>query len=908
MTTLVLSLFISSVANAQIFFGDPYPTCTLAPGASQLSIAGSDTRTCGPREQAALVKITDSNGPADCGNIQTAVGGGSSALLVMWDASINGSLGGWICTPTSGLPVSDTSSIAKRSVDPSAQFRFDLGAIPADTVRVLTIPNSDIDLGDVQATRVRSLDIPGLTTAGQIAIDDTGDVINITTSVLNIHDGTDELFLFGAEAYPTSDNQIQKYDLANTKLVWEPDEGHALQIAGVGLPQRPTLNLKGNVVLCEDVATVPGSEYTECTFGLQSPVGETAYVVVDSEAGPGLDNNTAMFPTANIIGWNEINVDTVSTMINAPCADATPCFIGKDATYPKFPGADGSEIRLNSLFGDWAEPSTVNSHARGNDDFSGWDDYENSQAGSASYSSILGGDDVQLNAQLSTSIGCRHCWIGPLNAASGHNAVGPGGANAIFGEVQFGFVLSGQYNTLVGPWAPGGPSAVNAGVYPNAVVAGNAIVSGQGNKIDMAGITHSIGDNVIGGGAVNLIAHGAKFDLSPIARPVYATGVIEPHVDAPAGWGDIIGDPIRVEFGVGNSTIVGGARNTIVNNHLSNHLLGATILGGDTNAIIGLEGEATPNMSTVKGNQGIAWMPNQHVQGGGQGYGPTDYGVGAIQEFDILLRGTQTSGTGYSGIYPSTSGAAPKLMYAGIYTLSGTLSCQLDTNPGAPGTNEQDFSVLSLPTKLKTWELDSVMMWSGGAAQPVFISEHWRTEAAAIPVAFVPTISLPLNPTMEYPGPIDTNTWDAKIVGGSDGAWSVQVAPLADADPLFCQANMTVVQSRQNTTPPKETITVVVAGTGAAGGNIRSDIVGINCGTGGGQTGTNCTNDYSNYTIGGPGATVVTLRVHENSTTTFAGWSGDCNGTPGLTDVCVVDMGGPHSQSNPKSVTATFTP
>jgi hypothetical protein len=659
-------------------------------------------------------------------DIPNKTGGGSSVLLLMWDAS-KGASGEWTCTPTSGavdgasLPVVDTTSIAKSAAEATAQVRFDLSGIAAGSTRVLTMPNINIDLGDIQANRVLSDPAPNLTTAGQIAIDNTGDVTNITTSVLNIHDGTDELFLFGVEAYPTGDNQIQKYDLATKKLVWEADavggagSGHDLQYNAGALATQPTLNFTGTGVSCADT---PGTSTTTCTFSPDPVLGTAASLRVDSAASSALENNAAMNPTSLSGGWNTVNPNTVGSTINSPCGATKPCFIGKSATYPDF---------VTDIYTDWQTPGSAVSIGRGNSDFSGFDTYGDPGQMLASYSSINGADDTMLNAQLSTSLGCRHCLIGPTISASGHLYVGPGGSNAILGEVAFGLILGGNSNTLIGP--SDGTRSV-----------GSVIAGGEHNKIDMAGITSNVHDNVIGGGTNNIMGH------------VGTNGV---------SW----------------SIIEGGATNTIINSSGTN-LEYATINGGKGNRIVGNASQLPAKGSTVGGVAGIAWLPYQNVYGGGDGYNATDNGTGAIQTFDLIVRQDISAGTSVAiGLWPSTTGSIPKLQYAGVYTLSGVVSCQSQTDITS-----------TLPTKLETWEYDGVMMWTGGAAVPQFVS---NTDGTADNIHNLVS-------TMTVGG---VNTWEAAVRGASNGGWYTTVATGLNADAVYCQGDLRVIQSRQDTTP-----------------------------------------------------------------------------------------------------------
>ena len=440
---------------------------------------------------------------------------------------------------------------------------------------------------------------------------------------------------------------------------------------------------------------------------------DAASVVADSAVTSGAENNAIMNPQ-----WNYINPDTVAATINAPCEISKPCIIGQSATYP--------QTRVD-IFDDWETPGSAGSISRGNDDFSGFDTYPGAASG-ASYSSINGADDTIINSQLGTTLGCRHCLIGPLNTASGHNYVGPGGLSGILGEVEYGLVLGGNTNFIIGPGTGFKTSS-------------NVIAGGQFNKIDFAGITG--GDpnfNTIGGGTNNTIGH---------------TGV----------------------RGVFGSVIAGGKTNTIINSSTNSDITSATITGGQQNEIKGIVGEVPANGATVSGTRGSAWMPNQNVYGAGVGYNATDDSTGALQTFDLMWRQDIAGGIAAAqGLFPSNSGSIPKLQYAGVYTLSGQLSCQSQTD-----------ITLNLPTKLEVWPFDGVMMWTGGAAEPQFVSSTDDT----------PDNNHNLISTMTVGG---ANTWEGAVRGAVNGGWYVSVASGSDLDAMYCQGDMRVIQSRQDTT------------------------------------------------------------------------------------------------------------
>jgi len=104
-------LLAASTASAQGFFGPPVPPlCTFAAGPLRISIAGDDTRICGPRSHGQIASITDATS-GDCGDVPGATGGGSIAMFIQWDDSLGGS-GEWRCIEGGGSgPGSDSTAI-----------------------------------------------------------------------------------------------------------------------------------------------------------------------------------------------------------------------------------------------------------------------------------------------------------------------------------------------------------------------------------------------------------------------------------------------------------------------------------------------------------------------------------------------------------------------------------------------------------------------------------------------------------------------------------------------------------------------------------------------------------------------------------------------------------------------------
>jgi hypothetical protein len=78
-------------------------------------------------------------------------------------------------------------------------------------------------------------------------------------------------------------------------------------------------------------------------------------------------------------------------------------------------------------------------------------------------------------------------------------------------------------------------------------------------------------------------------------------------------------------------------------------------------------------------------------------------------------------------------------------------------------------------------------MWTGGAAEPQFVSSTDET----------PDNNHNLISTMTVGG---ANTWEGAVRGAVNGGWYVSVASGSDLDAMYCQGDMRVIQSRQDTT------------------------------------------------------------------------------------------------------------
>lgn len=61
---------------------------------------------------------------------------------------------------------------------------------------------------------------PTVDVSGKIALDTDGDGSSVTQGVIKAHDGTQNIYFFAADAYPSSDGDFLEYDSTNNKLIW----------------------------------------------------------------------------------------------------------------------------------------------------------------------------------------------------------------------------------------------------------------------------------------------------------------------------------------------------------------------------------------------------------------------------------------------------------------------------------------------------------------------------------------------------------------------------------------------------------------------------------------------------------------------------------------------------------------
>lgn len=110
--------------------------------------ANGSTKVATPNQIAAAIKLDDLGAPDDNTdlNASTSRHGLLPKLNNVATDFLNGQ-GGWT-TPAGGssLPVNDTTSLVQDPSDTTKEMRIDVGAVATGTVRVLTMPNQDVDL------------------------------------------------------------------------------------------------------------------------------------------------------------------------------------------------------------------------------------------------------------------------------------------------------------------------------------------------------------------------------------------------------------------------------------------------------------------------------------------------------------------------------------------------------------------------------------------------------------------------------------------------------------------------------------------------------------------------------------------------------------------------------------------
>jgi hypothetical protein len=334
-------------------------------------------------------------------------------------------------------------------------------------------------------------------------------------------------------------------------------------------------------------------------------------------------------------GTGNEHIDSLITnsLIASPCTNSNECWIGESDKWPRAPNSIQFDLEMDAT----------------------WDTYID---GTASYSLIIGADDSMVNAQLSSSISCRHCKVCAVQTSSGHLGVGPGANTTICGEMQYTYV-QGINNSILGPTTASG-----------AKVSNDFVAGGSVNMIDHRTLTvtgAASGGNVIVGGTGNLIE----------------------TTDAMACQ---------------NCGIFGGKTNLIQNNNSGLSLQHVQITGGTNNVIESIAGKVSPINSQVSGSYGYAWLRNQVVIGAGPGYDTTDQIVGGLQRWTTLPRGKIQSAASTKLSFGPT-GSSPVLAHDGVYQLDGHMSCHTVTD--ITTTDPVDF---------EKWTISAIMVYNTGVS------------------------------------------------------------------------------------------------------------------------------------------------------------------------------------------------
>jgi len=101
------------------------------------------------------------------------------------------------------------------------------------------LSNVTIDLNSVLRIPAKT-NVADINAVGEMALDTDGDGSTITTGVLTMHDGTQNLYGVATTNYPSSDNDVPAYDSATNSVTWQPQAGGGSS----GLPSGYIYNLK----------------------------------------------------------------------------------------------------------------------------------------------------------------------------------------------------------------------------------------------------------------------------------------------------------------------------------------------------------------------------------------------------------------------------------------------------------------------------------------------------------------------------------------------------------------------------------------------------------------------------------------------------------------------------------------
>lgn len=148
--------------------------------------------------------------------------------------------GEWAVIDSNDLETHDPPNVADGEVyvgtGPSTGAWRDL--VEADVIDLTHFAPSTIDTDYSTETvtsawdfstslKIPSSDVPALSAEGELEIDNSGDVTNITTGVLNYHDDIAEYFVFGVREYATVDGAFQTHNATNDDVQWASLSGDA---------------------------------------------------------------------------------------------------------------------------------------------------------------------------------------------------------------------------------------------------------------------------------------------------------------------------------------------------------------------------------------------------------------------------------------------------------------------------------------------------------------------------------------------------------------------------------------------------------------------------------------------------------------------------------------------------------
>lgn len=219
-----------------------------------------------------------------------------------------------IALETGAHPVVDSTSLVEDGADPTKEMRIDVGAVATGTIRVLTIPNQDVDLtpdtGTFQASDAGLLSIAALgtaadkiayttgvdtwaetaiTTAGRALIDDAAASNQRTTLGLVI--GTDVSALTGANAALESftvavGDETTAITTGTAKITFRMPYAFTLAAGNAGVRASlntvsssgiPTVDInEGGATILSTKLTIDASEKTSLTAAAAVVISDTA--------------------------------------------------------------------------------------------------------------------------------------------------------------------------------------------------------------------------------------------------------------------------------------------------------------------------------------------------------------------------------------------------------------------------------------------------------------------------------------------------------------------------------------------------------------------------------------------------------------------------------------------------------